>query len=164
MRHLIAIALLVPAPVLAGVAAAEPEQGSVELRTIAEKEVRVVTESGEVELRRVPAAKVVPGDEVIYTIQAKNISADPVSDIVITDPIPEHTTYRDGSATRRGSEITFSVDGGTTFAAPEKLQVTEADGAIRPATASDYTHVRWNFRDPLPPGESRSVGFRTKLQ
>ncbi len=163
MRTIIATVLFALAPALAGLAADEP-QGKVSLETIAEIEVPIAKENGEIEFRRLPAGRVVPGDEVIYTIRAENIGDESVEDVVITDPVPEHMTYSEGTAVGTGASITFSVDGGSTYAVREKLEVTEADGTTRPAAASDYTHIRWMFTDALHPGSSRDVRFRAKLQ
>ena len=125
---------------------------------------RVAVHNGEIELRRVPAGKVVPGDEVIYTIYAVNLGDVPAEDVVVHDPIPEHTKYRDGSAIGADTEITFSVDGGVDYGPSKSLTVVAADGSVRPAQASDYTDIRWKFTRALDPGESRFVRFRARLQ
>lgn len=161
MRTVITSGLLILAPALAGAA---PEPGRIELKTVAEKEVAIEKPNGEIELRRVPAGTVIPGDEVIYTIHATNISSEPVGDVVISDPIPEHTAYRDGSAIGPGAEITFSVDGGASFGPADQLVIQAADGGVRPATAADYTNIRWKFTEALAPGESRFVRFRATLR
>jgi uncharacterized repeat protein (TIGR01451 family) len=162
MRAVIATLWIVAGSTLA--LAADSPQGKLEIQTIAEKEIRIEKRNGKVELVRVPAGKVVPGDDVLYTVRVTNISKEPVADVVVTDPVPEHMSYRDGTATGTNTEITFSVDGGTTYAVPGKLEVTEADGTLRPAMASDYTHIRWKLVDQLHPGPSRLVRFRAKLQ
>ncbi len=139
-------------------------QGKIELRSIAEVELEIEKANGEIELRRAPAEKVVPGDDVIYTITATNISAAPVGDVVVTDPIPEHMDYRDGSAIGNGTEITFSVDGGQSYDEPANLTVVMSDGSVRPAGPQDYTDIRWKFTKELSSGESRWVRFRATLQ
>ena len=139
-------------------------QGKIELRSVAEVELEIEKANGEIELRRAPAEKVVPGDDVIYTITATNISAAPVGDVVVTDPIPEHMDYRDGSAIGNGTEITFSVDGGQSYDEPANLTVVMSDGTVRPAGAQDYTDIRWKFTEELSSGESRWVRFRATLQ
>ena len=60
--------------------------------------------------------------------------------------------------------MTFSVDGGKTWGAKDKLQVKGADGAMRAALPADFTHIRWAFEKPLAPGESRAVSFRAKVE
>jgi uncharacterized repeat protein (TIGR01451 family) len=163
MRAVIA-ALWIIAASTPAVAADSPQQGKLEIQTIAEKEIRIEKPGGKVELVRVPAGKVVPGDDVLYTVRVTNVSKEPVADVVITDPVPKHMSYRDGTATGTNTQVTFSVDGGATYAVPGELEVAEADGTLRPATASDYTHIRWKLVDQLHPGQSRLVRFRAKLQ
>jgi len=153
------LATLVPASALA-----QASPGKIQLKSVAEVEVEVTKPNGEVELRRAPAEKVVPGDDVIYTITATNMADVPVGDVAVTDPIPEHMDYRDGSATGAGTDIAFSVDGGKSWGAPETLRVVDNDGTVRPATTADYTHIRWQFTQELAPKESRSVRFRARLQ
>ena len=48
---------------------------AVEIKITAEVEVTVKTADGREEVKRVPAAKVLPGTAVIYTLNAKNTSA-----------------------------------------------------------------------------------------
>jgi uncharacterized repeat protein (TIGR01451 family) len=129
-------------------------------------------EAGNIELRAdgtaqeayVPVAKVLPGDVVAYTIEARNVSPANADRVVITDPIPSEMQYLEGTADASGAELLFSVDGGFRFDAPEKLTVVNEDGTSRPAVASDYTHVRWVFAAPLAPAEQRSVRFLARLE
>ena len=143
---------------------AQAAAGRIQLKSVAEVEIEIEKPNGEVELRRAPAEKVVPGDDVIYTITATNVADVAVGDVVISDPVPAHMEYRDGSALGSDTEIRFSVDGGQSFDAPGALRVVEDDGTVRTATAQDYTHIRWKFTKDLTPGESRWVRFRARLQ
>jgi uncharacterized repeat protein (TIGR01451 family) len=145
-------------------ASALGEAGSIELRARAEKRLFVQKGDGTAEERYVPVARVVPGDVVAYTIDARNVSTTGADRVVITDPIPSKMKYLDGSADAAGAELLFSVDGGFRFAAPDELTVANEDGTRRPAVASDYTHVRWVFATPLAPAEQRSVRFLAQLQ
>ena len=140
------------------------EAGSIELRAKAEKRVLAQNPDGTAAELYVPAGKVVPGDVVAYTIEAKNISPENADRVVITDPIPAQMTYLDGTATDVGAQLLFSVDGGFRFDRPENLTVANEDGTRRPALASDYTHVRWVFAAPLAPAEQRSVRFLAQLE
>lgn len=160
MNKSLVLSLLMLAPTWSARAAAESNP-SIVVKTIAEVETKV---EGTDQVKREPAKKVPPGGAVIYTISASNTGSKPATDVVVTDPIPEHMDYIEGSAVGAGARITFSVDGGKTFAAKEKLQVRGKDGATRAALASDYTHIRWQFEKPLAPGESRSVEFRARVE
>ncbi|MDH3212428.1 MAG: hypothetical protein OEM05_08065 [Myxococcales bacterium] len=143
--------------------AASAEDPTIELKTTAEKQLQVKRSDGSVETVLVPAAIVVPGDVVAYTIEARNIGVENAESVVITDPIPEHTVYVPGSA-EGDARILFSVDDGIRFEAPEALVVAAADGSSRAAIPADYTHIRWIFSEPLAPSAKRSVHFLTELQ
>ena len=135
----------------------------IRLKAVAEVEVTVVNDKGETEVKRVPAAKVVPGTEVIYTITVSNLGDQPADSVVVTDPIPENTTYVDRSAFGAGTKITFSVDGGKSYDLAGKLKVKDAAGKLRAATASDYTHIRWVLNFTLKPKDVAPVWFKARL-
>ena len=149
---------------IAGGAEAQSSEGKIEVKAIAEIEIAIEKENGETELRRVPAKTVVPGSDVIYTITATNVSDGAVDDVVVTDPIPRHMSYLQGTAIGDGAEITFSVDSGSTFDKAANLQVRGENGTPRNAVPDDYTHIRWKFTQELAPGASRLVRFRARLQ
>ena len=135
----------------------------IRLKAVVEVEVTVVNDKGETEVKRVPAAKVVPGTEVIYTITVSNLGDQPADSVVVTDPIPENTTYVDRSAFGAGTKITFSVDGGKSYDLAGKLKVKDAAGKLRAATASDYTHIRWVLNFTLKPKDVAPVWFKARL-
>ena len=111
-----------------------------------------------------PAVKVIPGEEVIYTIYYTNIGQKMTNNVAITNPIPEHLRYKESSAAGVGALIVFSVDGGKTFATPDNLKVQDAAGKEFPAIASDYTHIRWVLQSALPSNAQGQVSFRTILE
>jgi uncharacterized repeat protein (TIGR01451 family) len=139
------------------------EAGSIELKVVAEQELVTVDADGERQVTRVPAAKVVPGDEVIYTVTYENVGEKAAGSVVITNPIPEHMQYKDKSASGTGTAITFSVDGGKAYDTPGNLKVLDENGEEVPAKSSDYTHVRWRLEDPLAAGSQGSVNFKAIL-
>jgi uncharacterized repeat protein (TIGR01451 family) len=139
-------------------------KGIIQLEAVAEVEIEVAGANGEKEVRRVVAGKVVPGDEVIYTIYYSNVGEEPAESVVITNPIPEHMQFRRLDAGPETAVVTYSIDGGETFDLPENLQVVGPDSTQRLADPADYTHVRWTLADPVPPGAQGSVGFWAYLQ
>ena len=139
-----------------------PKPGTVSLANVAEKEI-TVTENGQPVKKRVPAAKAAPGEEVIYTSTFRNVGPKPAGNIVVTNPLPPHTTYVGGSAFGENVAITFSTDGGKTWAPADQLKVRETGGKERPAAVGDITHVRWAYRGELPPARESSVGFRVTV-
>jgi uncharacterized repeat protein (TIGR01451 family) len=138
----------------------------VEVKSVAEAEIKVKNEKGEFETRRIDAAKanVGPGDEVIFSNYYVNNGDQPVTDVVILNPVPMHTIYVDGSAGGEFAKVEFSVDGGKTFGAPETLKVKDKNGRERIARAEDYTHIRWVITKPVAPKETGVVYFKAKIK
>ena len=138
------------------------QRGCIELKTVAEVEQQYVDERGNTATRLVPAAKVVPGDEIVWTIVASNVCSAPAGDIAITNPVPQHMRYVGDSAFGPGAAIEFSVDGNA-FAAADALTVAEADGSRRPARADDYSAIRWVLATPIGPNETWLVRYRAAV-
>jgi uncharacterized repeat protein (TIGR01451 family) len=142
----------------AGIATAQDE-GCIELQTIAETEEHYVDEQGRDAQRLVPAAKVVPGDEVVWTIVAKNVCARAAENIVIANPVPQHMTYVASSALGVGTQISYSIDG-QDFKPADALHISGADGSVRPARAQDYRAIRWVYAAAFSQGASAFVRYR----
>lgn len=159
---LILIILLFLAP-LQGIGYAQ-EPGQVTLESMIQKEIEVVNEDGEKEVQLVEAGNAIPGDELIFTVTYTNQGAEPAENVVLVNPVPEHTEYIRESAGGKATTITFSVDGGGSYDLPDNLKVTGEDGKPRTAMAREYTHLRWVRTGPLSPGESGKVVFRVRLK
>lgn len=166
IRNLFAPLALATAAFAVGAQAQSPATGGVQLVNVAQKEVEV-EEAGKRVRKLVEPGKMVPGDEVVYTISYVNKGARPAERVVVTNPVPQHTKMRAGGAEGANTEIAYSVDGGKTYAAPDKLTVSTRDAkgtpVTRPAVAADFTHVRWTLKEPLPAGASGYVRFRTVI-
>jgi len=159
MKTLIKAGTILSLLTISGLAMAD-----IQLKTTAEIDVTTVNQQGVKTVQRKPATKVVPGQEVIYTIIAKNTGKQAAEKVVVKNPVPSNTVYVDGSVFGKNTEISFSTDGGKTYAQAGKLQVRDADGKLHPATAKDYTNIRWVFRIKLKPGASAQVGYRVRLK
>ena len=142
-----------------------PALADVALSTTVQKIERVTAEDGTVTTRFVAPEKVVPGDEMHYTITFHNAGGAPVDagSVVITNPIPENTVYLGDSAFGAGTQITYSVDGVEHFAAPDKLTVMR-DGQEVPASSADYTAIRWTFGPSLAADAQGYVSFNVRLK
>jgi len=151
--------LLIAAPVLVQAA-----KGHIEIRNEVRKVETFLNKKGVRQQREVEAKKVTPGDELLYTIYFKNTSKEAASNIVINNPVPKNMIYKNGSAFGSGTDITFSVDGGKTFAKAGKLKVKSKSGKLRSAKAGDYTDIRWIFKPKLNPGDQGTVQFRANLK
>ncbi len=147
----------------ASLAGASRAQSPIEVRTTAEVERRV-TNDGKPAFALVPADRVVAGDPVVYTLAVRNRGAAPAAAVVVTTPIPRRMRYLAGSAVGPGAQVSFSVDGGRTYDAPDKLFVPAQGGRPRAADAADYTNIRWLLRDTLQAGSVAFVRFRAVLR
>ena len=118
------------------------------------------TVDGVAAVQLVPADRIAPGDLLVYTLLVRNEGAEPVAHASFTSPIPEHLIYVANSALGPGAEVSFSVDGGRSFASPAELTVPGADGKPRPAGPADYTTIRWILHNRLQPGSVARARFR----
>jgi len=142
-----------------------PAFAAVTLTTTVQKVEHVKAADGTVSSRLVPADKVVPGDELKYTIVFRNDTKVPVDagTVVVTNPVPENTMYLADSAFGSGTKIQFSVDGAKSFGSPDDLTVVR-DGVQVPASGADYTTIRWTFGPALAPAAQSFVSFNVRLK
>jgi uncharacterized repeat protein (TIGR01451 family) len=161
----ISILLLTSVFLFIGVSTALAEGDSpVLIETKAYVERMVVNEQGQKVLKRVPAARVLPGDTIIFVNTVTNQADETINDIVVGNPIQENMTYVDGSASGKNAALTFSVDGGKSFDIPGKLLALDEDGKPRQATAADFTNIRWQLLSPLPSQGTQQVEFQAKVK
>lgn len=153
------ILLLVLLPVFAAA-----QQDGLIFDSIAEIEAETRNPQGELVAVRKPAGRVIPGTTVIYTNTLTNQGKMTLETPVIDNPVPENTEYLANSARGDGAAITFSVDDGTSYDVPEALMITGTDGQPVQAAAKDYTHIRWQFSNDLPPQGTVRVEFRVKVK
>lgn len=140
-------------------AAPVPIQIASEVREL----VEFVDQNGQPQLKAVEATKITPGDRILYTTTISNTGAQASDNIIITNPVPVHSRYLDGTAVGEHFVITYSVDGGRSWGSPQELKVRKKDGKLRAAQASDYTHIRWQYRGSLMPSEVKKISFQTQL-
>lgn len=87
--------------------------------------------------------------EHIYTARFHYRGDAPALGLRIVLPVPPGMRYIGGSATGPGAQLSYSVDGGRSFA--------PADDALPP---EDYTHIRWDLPGRYAPGTRGLVSFR----
>ncbi|MEM8843616.1 MAG: hypothetical protein AAGB35_01070 [Pseudomonadota bacterium] len=134
------------------------------LTNVVEMEVLAKDKNGNDVIKRVPAGKVVPGDEVIYTTTFKYSGEEPATDIVISNPIPQFTIFKVGSAAGKNTVIEYSVDNGESFHGTANLKVKDDQGKERAIEAEDYTNIRWTYRGQLEKGDEGTVEYRVVLK
>jgi uncharacterized repeat protein (TIGR01451 family) len=137
--------------------------GCIELTTVAEQEKTSTAADGTITKTYMPAARIVPGSEVVWTTTARNLCKKAAEKVVIDQPVPEHMLFVADSAIGAGTQITLSTDGHE-FRAPKDLSVRNADGSTRPAGAADVRVVRWALSGAIAPQESLSVRYRATVQ
>lgn len=138
--------------------------GPLSVRTVAQIEQVVTLADGTERTELVDVTTVVPGDEVVYTITFTNTGDAPAEAVTITDPVPAEMRYIAGSAFGPGTDVRFSVDGGQSWGEPGQLTVMDENGNERPATAVDYTHIRWQMRHPIAAGKRGFARFKASLR
>jgi uncharacterized repeat protein (TIGR01451 family) len=114
------------------------------------------------EPRLISAARVVPGDVLIYTVEVRNVGQFSAESAVVVQPLPRHTMYVADSAVGPGVDVDYSVDHGRSFDKPENLKSPNAAAAR--ATAADYTHIRWRLHNRLKPNAVAFVRFRAQVK
>ncbi len=107
------------------------------------------------------AERVSPGDVLIYTVEVRNAGQHAAESPVVVQPIPAHMAYVADSAVGPGVDVDYSIDGGHTFDKPDNLKVT---AAAVPASAADYTHIRWHLRNRLKPNSIAYVRFSAQVK
>jgi uncharacterized repeat protein (TIGR01451 family) len=112
----------------------------------------------------VPADRVMPGDEVFYTLEIRNTGSKPLPPPTVDFAIPEHVRYIANSAVGAGAEVSYSVDGGNTFDRAENLSIVAVGGDARLATAADYTHIRWRLKHALSAKAMALARFRAVVK
>jgi len=148
---------------IAALAGGEETASPLAIRSIAEIESKSMDGGREV-VKLIPADRVAPGDRLIYTLEVRNTGGTSIEIPIITQPVPEHMRYVAESAVGPGAEVSYSVDGGHRFDRAENLEVPGADGRSRPATAADYTHIRWRLKNSLKANSVAFVRFRALVQ
>lgn len=164
MKHTIFVAGIVAVAMSVSGAAFAADPGSISLKSTAQQ-VKVSTDDkGVKHTTLVPAGKVLPGTEVVYSFEYANVGKKATNDVVITDAVPEHMVYVPDSAEGKGMDITYSIDGGKTWGSPDQLMVRDADGTTHTALPKDYNAIRWVLKGSLPVGGKGSVSFHAVLQ
>ncbi|MGD9596909.1 MAG: hypothetical protein AB7G76_10670 [Steroidobacteraceae bacterium] len=156
----LSVAVLVLLP--AGLVLAQ-DKGCIELRTTAQTEQTVTGTDGKPETKLVPAATVVPGSEVIWTVSATNVCGKPAGDVAIDSPMPDHMVFIADSAVAAAFTVSYSVDG-KRYDSAGALAVRNADGTTRSARPDEFRHVRYAMRAALAPGETVSATYRTRVE
>lgn len=156
----ISIALLF---ILVGTTAFAQSKDCVSLKTEVQMEENYTDAQGKPAKRLVAPKKIIPGNEVIYTITATNSCNKPAEKVVVNNAVPEHMVYVADSAMGPGAEITFSLNG-KDFQKLSELAVRDADGKSRAASGDDIKAIRWVIGAAIAPNQMAFVRYRARVK
>jgi hypothetical protein len=142
-----ASAMLLPSLPVAAQAAASPISlvGDVKVEKI------VTAPDGTERTELVEPSAIIPGDRLIFGTDFAHTGAEVVNNFVVTNPLPAAVRL----APDADPALDVSVDGGKTWGKLAALTVSNSDGAARPATHADVTHVRWVLASVTPGAKGR---------
>lgn len=149
-----------PFLLIAALANAAPAPGAVEIRTSVLAETRTPAADGTTRVALTPAARVTPGDRLVYRIEYRNNGKQAATGLVIANPVPAALQYAGPAEGSPAPEL--SVDG-QTFGPLSTLKVRNGT-ALRPAVAADVRVVRWRLAEPVAAGARGQVAFRAILK
>lgn len=116
------------------------------------KAVKITTDAeGKERTELVEPTNIVPGDRLVFRTDYANKGAEAVTNFTVTNPLPAAVRL----APDADPALVLSVDGGKTWGVLGALTVTNPDGATRPATYEDVTHVRWVLASIAPGASGR---------
>jgi uncharacterized repeat protein (TIGR01451 family) len=161
LSHRVALSLLLLAALNAHAQTAT--KPCIDLKNEAQVQEKYTDAQGKPATRLVAPGKVIPGNEIVYTITATNVCDKPVNAVVINNAVPEHMTYVMNSAMGVGTDITYSIDG-KSFARLETLSVKNAEGVTHTPNAEDIKSIHWLYSTAINPGQSGFVRFRATVK
>jgi uncharacterized repeat protein (TIGR01451 family) len=148
------------------------KKGPVQLRLEAEKKVVQQNSQGKetVTWQALQGQVTVQrGDVLRYIVTGGNNGDKAVKNLTINQAIPQGMVYVLKSATvndKQGAKITYSIDGGRSFVENPTIKVTLPGGKeeTRPAPASLYTHIRWNFGTSVSAKETVKGTYQAQVR
>ncbi|BAY10924.1 DUF11 domain-containing protein [Calothrix sp. NIES-2098] len=147
------------------------KKGAVQLRLEAEKKVVQDNQGKQTVTWQALQGQVVvhPGDILRYTVTGGNNGDKAVKNLTINQAIPQGMVYVLKSATvndKQGAKITYSIDGGRSFVENPTIKVTLPNGKeeTRPAPATAYTHIRWNFGSSVSAKETVKGTYQAQVR
>ena len=146
------------------------QESPVKLKLAAERQSILAVASGQVEWKPLPTnASLRPGETIRYVMTASNTSDRQIKKLVVTQPIPNGSVYVSNSATLPnfdGAKLDFSIDSGKTYSEKPTIRVKLESGEIvtRPAPASMYTNVRWNFGESFPAKTAANATYQVRIR
>lgn len=150
------------AAILATTAAIAPAAaGPLQITSSIMVEARSAAADGTTRVALVKPSRVTPGDKVIFVLSYHNTGAQPLSNVVLDNPLPKAIAYRSANPGSPAPDV--SVDG-KTFGSLATLRVRSPDGSTRAASPNDVTSVRWRLASPIAAGSQGQFAFQAVLK
>lgn len=155
ISHMIRGAALIVASLTAIIAAPAQANSQIELQSQVFVE-RIIKNGDRSAVQLEKPEQVLPGDKLIFILRYRNTGNSPVTDFVITNPLPEAVAFQE---TLDGSEE-VSVDGGKSWGRLKNLRISKGNGRFRAAFPADVTHIRWSILQVITKGSEGKLTFR----
>lgn len=164
-KRLLAVVMTAGLPFAGAIAASParqaPTAGPLEITSSMMVEQRSAAADGTTRVALVKPTRVSPGDRIVFVLAYRNVGSQPLSDVVLANPLPRAIAYRSASPGSPAPEV--SVDG-KTYGALASLRVRALDGSARAAGPDDVTHVRWRLASPVAAGSQGQFAFQAVLK
>lgn len=135
--------------------------GPLQVTTAMMVEARSAAADGTTRVTLVKPVRVTPGDRVVFVLAWRNTGAQPLSNVVLANPVPRGIAYRAASPGSPAPEV--SVDG-KLYGPLAGLRVRAPDGSVRAAGPNDVTSVRWRLAEPVAAGSQGQLAFQAVLK
>ena len=123
-------------------------------------------EHGNERLSLEKAEAVKSGELLDWTITSVNDGNAPAREYKAVGQIPRGTQFVAGSATADGSAtVVYSIDDGKSFSAQPTIEEKQTDGSVKrvAAPAAMYTHLRYEWSDPLSQGGKLNASYKVRV-
>jgi hypothetical protein len=113
------------------------------------------------------AGSVHPGEVLDWKITSANEGDGAARLYKTVGHVPQGTSFVAGSATAEyGAQVSYSIDGGKSFAAQPTVEEKQADGTVKRVAApvSMYTEVRYEWADPLAAGSTLTANYKVRVK
>lgn len=134
----------------------EAKTGGVQLSSSVFVQQKRAAADGTTRVSLVPAKHVTPGDRVVFRVAYKNEAGQPVTGMVVSNPVPANLSYR-GPA--EGSPAPDVSTDGIHFAPLSTLSM-----AGRPVQADQVRAVRWPVKGTIPVGGNGQYSFEATIK
>jgi uncharacterized repeat protein (TIGR01451 family) len=156
VRDVLAGGVLAALVSIAGIAPAQAKVGSVTLSNSVLVQQKSAAADGTTRVVLAPAKRVVPGDHVVFRISYRNGTGQPVSGMIVSNPVPANLAYRGPAEGSPAPEV--SADG-THFGALGTLTL-----GGRPVEFDEVRAVRWLVSGAVPAGGTGQYSYEATVK